>query len=153
MFGTIGIIETIRSDQRVVARGAFASYNPEERALLLQPKLGRMAATAYFLSAPEGWFSTTSPFHGYQHEIGHALHYYCESILPFKERLNLTCELDAYRERMFIYSDEGFNSLSEYAAKNYKEMVAEAIVQIMDGSAGSVAERILLILRGGRNVL
>ena len=48
MFGTVGIIENIKIDQGVLDRGAFGSYNRDERSILLRPGMGRPAAT-YFI--------------------------------------------------------------------------------------------------------
>ena len=148
MFGTVGIIENIKSDRDLLDRGAFANYNGETKTISLRLERGRFSATYYIKNAPEGKFSTKSPLHGYRHEIGHAILKYCEESRDRHERLRLVDELEKIRNKMFFLSNEGYKQLSEYAGNNIREMVAEAIAQAMHGEASPLTKKILLLLKG-----
>lgn len=148
MFGTVGIIENIKIDQGVLDRGAFGSYNKDERSILLRPGIGRPAATYFIKNEPKGQLSTQSPYHGYRHEIGHTFLAYIEEGLSIKDRTDLCNKLRKAYEEFFGISKEGIRQLSRYAGNGYQEMVAEAIAQVLNGTSSPLAERILNILRG-----
>ena len=148
IFGTVGIIENIRADQGLVERGAFGNYNRKTKTITLRPNYGRLAAQLYIKNATEGKFSTKSPLHGYRHEIGHAILKYSEESLDRHDRLLLIDNLEKIRYESFLLSREGYEQLSEYANDTIREMVAEAVAQVMNGEASPLTKKILSILRG-----
>ena len=93
IFGTVGVIDNIKTDPSLAERGAFGSYEIKTRTIFLRPEYGRFAATLYIQKAPEGLFSTRSSLHGYRHEIGHAFLFYCEERLLPLDRTKLINQL------------------------------------------------------------
>ena len=148
MFGTVGIIENIKTDADLEKRGAFGSYDRKTKSIVLRPEYGRLAAALYIQKAPKGRFSTRSLLHGYRHEIGHAFLHYCEeSLLPL-DRTKLVNKLRAIYEDNFIKTKKGFTQLSEYSNNGYREMVAEAFAQALNGSMSELTKQIMEALRG-----
>ncbi|MBQ9873492.1 MAG: minor capsid protein [Thermoguttaceae bacterium] len=148
MFGTIGIIERIEPSDKVLERGSFASYNWERKSIEVRPEHGRFTAKQYIDNAREGLFSTDSPLHGYRHEIGHSLLHFCEECLVWSDRSEMIKALKELHERFFVLSKDGFSQLSEYAKRDYREMVAEAIAQLMNNTVSPLAKEIIKILKG-----
>ena len=150
LFGTVGIIENVKTDQSVLDRGAFGSYNKDTGSVLLRPGMGRPAATVFIKNEPEGQLSTRSPYHGYRHEIGHAILNYFKISAPKRIEVIESIYLEMFaRDPGTILLSEGEKQLSIYAGTNYNEMVAEAIAEIMNGNPRELALRILRGLTGG----
>lgn len=134
MFGTVGIIENINADYDLEARGAFGNYKWKTNTISVRPERGSITAERYIKNAPKGVFSdkkfsTNSPLHGYRHEIGHALHKYCEENRHPLDLKKLNEGLNKIRHRAFHLSRQGYEQLSEYAGESIREMVAEAFAQ------------------------
>ena len=147
MFGTVGIIENIKTDHGVVDRGAFGSYDKDTRSILLRPGTGRPAATFFIKNEPEGQLSTRSPYHGYRHEIGHAILNYSKISAPEQVKVVQKTFIEMFPSAS--ETSKGEKQLSRYAGKDYNEMVAEAVAEILDGNPRPLALRILNELLGG----
>jgi len=153
IFGTVGIIDNIKTDPSLTERGAFGSYEIKTKTIFLRPEYGRFAASLYIEKAPEGFFSTRSSLHGYRHEIGHALLLYCEERLSLLDRTKLGNQLKGIYEKFFIKTKDGYAQLSEYSKNGYREMVAEAFAQALNGSMSELTKQIMEVLRGQIYVL
>lgn len=153
IFGTVGIIDNIKTDPSLAERGAFGSYEIKTKTIFLRPEYGRYAAKLYIENASEGFFSTRSSLHGYRHEIGHAFLLYCEERLSRLDRTKLGNQLKDIYEKFFIKTKDGFAQLSEYSKNGYREMVAEAFAQALNGSMSELTKQIMEVLRGQIYVL
>lgn len=150
IIGTVGIVNRIATSNKLfdkkVDKEAFGNYIRSERTINLRPGYGRLAAKQYIEKARDGLFSTRSPLHGYRHEIGHALLFYFEERLNVKDRRKMIRELQKTKRNLFELTRIGFSDLSEYASKNYSEMIAEAFAKLLNGETNSSIETILNIL-------
>ena len=144
MFGTVGIIENVKVDDKYLKDNKLASYDPNTFSILLRSDYGKGNILLAIKKASKGFYSSQSGYHAYRHEIGHALLQYFKRDAP--ERIKLTEEL--FRG-YFRRSSKGIELLSEYASTNYREMVAEAFAEIMEGSPREFAKKVLSTLTGG----
>lgn len=158
IFGTCGLIEKITHDRGEFGENDLGSYDRDTKIITLLKNVGIIGTRSLIKKKGPGWFSTNKDAHIYRHEIGHAILNYIENLLTnyanTKKQLRtsnawqrLLLKLDGLYADNFYKTHKGDKNLSRYARKNFREMVAESLAQVMSGKPGELAQQVFEILK------